>query len=72
MATKNDNSTNGNEFSTWVTVSHRGQIAIPISIRKKLKIGEGDRLLVIIRKDKDGVNLIKSEALSEVFEKFTK
>lgn len=72
MKSKTDNSTNSNEFSTWVTVSHRGQIAIPISIRKKLKIEVGNRLLVVVRKGGDGVNLIKSEALSEVFEKFTK
>jgi len=72
MKTKTDNSTNSNEFSTWVTVSHKGQIAIPISIRKKLKIEVGNRLLVVVRKGEDGVNLIKSEALSEVFEKFTK
>ena len=72
MKTKTDNSNNSNEFSTWVTVSHRGQIAIPINIRKKLKIEVGNRLLVVIRNGKDGINLIKSEALSEVFEKFTK
>lgn len=72
MITRNDKSTRGNQFSTWVTVSHKGQIAIPVNIRKKLNINVGDRLLVIVRKDKDGINLIKSEVLNEVFDKFTK
>lgn len=62
----------GNQFSSWVTVSHRGQVAIPIGIRKKLNIKTGDRLMVVIRKDGDGINLIKSEALKEVFDKFVK
>ena len=63
---------NGNLFSSWVTVSNKGQIAIPIGIRKQLKINNGDRMLVIIRKSKDGINLIKSEALHDVFNEFTK
>ncbi len=70
MTSKNNKSDNGNQFSSWVTVSHRGQIAIPIGIRKQLKINEGDRLLIVIRKDKDGLNLIKSETLEIVFNKY--
>ena len=61
-----------NLFASWVTVSSKGQVAIPINIRKKLDINIGDRLLIIIRKDKDGINLIKSETLNTVFDKYTK
>jgi AbrB family looped-hinge helix DNA binding protein len=59
-----------NEFITWVTVSSRGQIVIPKEIRKKLKIKTGDRLLTIQRKNQDGLNLIKSQAVDEAFEHF--
>lgn len=72
MTSKSNKDNEGNQFSSWVTVSHKGQVAIPIGIRKKLNINTGDRLLVVVRKDKDGINLIKSEALSKVFETFTK
>ncbi|OGK63052.1 hypothetical protein A2334_00230 [Candidatus Roizmanbacteria bacterium RIFOXYB2_FULL_38_10] len=72
MTSKSDSSNKGNQFSSWVTVSHKGQVAIPVDIRKRLNINVGDRLLVVVRKDKDGINLIKSEALSKVFDTFTK
>lgn len=72
MTVKNNKIEEGNQFSSWITVSHKGQVAIPIGIRNKLNIKTGDRLLVVVRKDKDGINLIKSEALSTVFDKFTK
>jgi AbrB family looped-hinge helix DNA binding protein len=62
----------GNQFMAWVTVSSKGQIAIPAEVRKQLNIENGDRFLVILRKDEDGFNLIKSEALGEVFDKFSK
>lgn len=62
----------GNLFASWVTVSSKGQVAIPVNIRKKLRINIGDRLLIIVRKDKDGINLIKSEVLNTAFNKFIK
>lgn len=62
----------GNLFASWVTVSSKGQVALPVNIRKKLNVNIGDRLLIIIRKDKDGINLIKSEALDIEFDKYSK
>jgi AbrB family looped-hinge helix DNA binding protein len=62
----------GNQFIGWVKVSSKGQVAIPTEIRNKIDIKNGDRLLIVLRKEKDGINLIKSEALNEVFEKFGK
>lgn len=72
MTTKSDKQNSGNKFSSWVTVSNKGQIAIPIGIRKKLQINVGDRMLIIVRKDEDGINLVKSEALNKVFDEFSK
>jgi AbrB family looped-hinge helix DNA binding protein len=62
----------GNELAGWVTVSSKGQIAIPAGIRKEINIKTGKRLLVVVRKDHDGVNLIKAEAVDAVFRKFSK
>ncbi|MBU3978081.1 AbrB/MazE/SpoVT family DNA-binding domain-containing protein [Patescibacteria group bacterium] len=61
-----------NQFFGWLTVSSKGQVAIPSEVRNVLQIKEGDKLLMIIRKDKDGINLIKSDVLGEVFEKLSK
>jgi AbrB family looped-hinge helix DNA binding protein len=69
---KKINSLEGNQFIGWVKVSSKGQVAIPTEIRNKIGIKNGDRLLIVLRKEKDGINLIKSEALNEVFEKFGK
>jgi AbrB family looped-hinge helix DNA binding protein len=70
--TKKNVSAKGNQFVAWVTVSSKGQIAIPTEVRKRLDIENGDRFLVVLRRDEDGFNLIKSDALGEVFEKFAK
>lgn len=72
MTSRSDGSGAGNQFAGWVTVSSKGQVALPIKIRKKLNINIGDRLLIISRKDKDGINLIKSEALDIAFDKYSK
>ena len=69
---KSEDSLEGNQLIGWVKVSSKGQVAIPTEIRKKLGIKDGDRLLIVLRKEKDGFNLIKSEALKEVFERFSK
>ena len=61
---------NSDQFITWVTVSSKGQIVVPKEVRKKLQIKSGDRLLAIIRRDKDGVNLIKSDVIGEVFNEY--
>jgi AbrB family looped-hinge helix DNA binding protein len=62
----------GNQFIGWVTVSSKGQVAVPTEIRNGLGIKDGDRLLIVLRREKDGFNLIKSKALNEVFERFGK
>lgn len=60
-----------NEFLEWIKVSAKGQISIPVEIRRQLDIKTGDQLLIILRKDGDGLNLIKKSALDKTFSKFT-
>ncbi|MBI2426612.1 MAG: AbrB/MazE/SpoVT family DNA-binding domain-containing protein [Candidatus Kerfeldbacteria bacterium] len=60
-----------NEFMEWITVSSKGQVSIPAHIRRKLHISVGDRLLIILRKEEDGINLIKKTALDNVFQKLS-
>ena len=46
-----------------VTVSDKGQIAIPIDLRKDLDIKQGDKLFILKRKDESGFTLIKLEEI---------
>ena len=45
-----------------VTVSEKGQLAIPVDIRRKLKIKKGEKLLIAVSGDK--LLIEKSEAVS--------
>ena len=51
------------EFYGVVTVSNKGQIAIPIGVRRDIDIKTGDRLVVIKRKDNAGIILLKTEKM---------
>jgi AbrB family looped-hinge helix DNA binding protein len=44
----------GNQFIGWVTVSSKGQVAVPTEIRNGLGIKDGDRLLIVLRKERMG------------------
>ncbi len=59
----------GNTFFGWITVSSKGQITLPREIQKTLGIESGERLLLVVRKNMDGVNLIRARALDAVFKK---
>ncbi|HLC72422.1 MAG TPA: AbrB/MazE/SpoVT family DNA-binding domain-containing protein [Candidatus Nanoarchaeia archaeon] len=50
------------------TVSSRGQIAIPSSMRKKMKLREGEKVLFVISDDA----LIIKKVLPETFAEITK
>ena len=52
-----------------VTVSDKGQIAIPIDVRRELDITTGDRLIIIKRKDNAGIILLKTEKMDMLFKK---
>ena len=56
-------------FYGVVTVSDKGQIAIPIDVRRELDIKTGDRLIVIKRKDNAGIILLKTEKMDTLIEK---
>ena len=49
-----------------VTVSDKGQIAIPVDLRRDLNIKPGDKLFVIKRIDESGFTLIKLEKLDSL------
>ncbi|RLI81287.1 AbrB family transcriptional regulator [Archaeoglobales archaeon] len=49
-----------------VTVSDKGQVAIPVDLRKDLDIKQGDKLFVIKRRDEAGFTLIKLEKIDEL------
>ena len=57
------------KFYGVVTVSDKGQIAIPIDVRRELDIKTGDRLIVIKRKDNAGIILLKTEKMDSLIEK---
>jgi AbrB family looped-hinge helix DNA binding protein len=48
-----------------VTVSEKGQIAIPVQLRNDLDVGQGDKLIVLKRKDDAGFSLIKLDTMDE-------
>lgn len=61
----------GNTFYGWLTISSKGQVSIPVELQRKLSIEKGDRLLVVLRKDEDGLNLIKETVVDNTFKKFS-
>jgi len=56
-------------FYGWITVSEKGQIAIPADARKELNIKTGDKLLVLKRKNGSGLLLIKQKLLDKFLDK---
>ncbi len=50
-----------------VTVSEKGQLAIPVDIRRKLNIKKGDKLLIVVHGNR--VMIEKSEAISKRMKK---
>lgn len=49
----------------WITVSDKGQIAIPAKARQELKIKTGDKLMALRRKNKDGISLVRLDSISK-------
>ena len=47
---------------TTVTVSEKGQLAIPVDIRRRLNIKKGDKLLIVVHGNK--VMIEKSDVIS--------
>lgn len=60
------------KFYGLIRVTNKGQIAIPIDLRRELKINQGDQLVVFKREDGKGINLIKAETIAKVLDKLSK
>lgn len=52
-----------------VTVSEKGQIAIPVNVRRQLNMQPSDKLMVIKRKDGAGFTFIKLNMMDKVIDK---
>lgn len=64
----------GLEFYGSATVGERGQISLPVNLRRKYNIKAGDKLL-ILGKGEEGIwciLLFKGEILSKLLERFEK
>lgn len=51
------------------TISDKGQIAIPVYIRKELNLNKGDKVIIIKRKDNAGFDFIKLEMMNKLMDK---
>ena len=60
------------KFYGVVTVSEKGQIALPVDVRKDMDIKTGDKFVVIKRLDQKGVNLVKFEAIDRMVQKMSR
>ncbi len=62
----------GIKFYGSVTVGERGQVSLPVELRKKQGIKTGDKILVLGRDEKDAacVFLMKGDILSKMMERF--
>ena len=58
-------------FFGIVTVTDKGQIAIPIELRKAYNIEKGDKLIVVKRKDNKGFNLLKTDVMGDFIDKIS-
>jgi AbrB family looped-hinge helix DNA binding protein len=59
-------------YFSMVTVTDKGQIAIPIELRKEYKIEKGDRLIILKRDDGKGFNLLKLDVVGDFINKLSK
>ncbi len=56
-------------FYGMITVSEKGQIALPVDIRRDLDIKTGDRFLVVKRRDSAGIILLRQNIMDDIIEK---
>jgi len=60
------------KFYGCVTVGERGQIALPVNLRRIYKIKSGDKLLVLGKTEMEnwGIFLVRAEILSKILVEF--
>lgn len=51
------------------TISEKGQIAIPINIRRELDLTSGEKLMIIRRKDNAGFTFLKLSMMNNLLDK---
>lgn len=52
-----------------VTLGERGQIIVPVEVRKKMQLTAGDKLIALYIPDNDSVGFIKESKLQAVIDK---
>ena len=52
-----------------VTITDKGQISIPVNIRRELNIDSGDKLFIIKRKDGAGFTFVKLGMIDKIMDK---
>ena len=67
--TKKSICTRNRIFYGMVTISEKGQIALPVDIRRDLDINTGDRFIVVKRRDNGGILLLKQNIMDNIIEK---
>jgi len=55
-----------------VTVSDKGQIAIPVDLRSDLELEKGDKLIALKRRDGAGFTLLKLDKMDDLMNKLQK
>lgn len=58
------------ELAGTATVGERGQIVVPISVRKKMKLSPGVKLIALYIADNDSVGFIKESKIQNVLDQF--
>ena len=51
------------------TISGKGQIVVPVGLREELKLGRGQQLIVLKRKDGKGFTCLKEDTIEDIFKK---
>jgi len=52
-----------------VTITDKGQVSIPVNIRRELNLDNGDKLFIIKRKDGAGFTFVKLDMIDRVMDK---
>jgi len=60
------------KYFSLISVTDKGQLAIPIDLRRELDIKKGDKLVIIKRDDNKGFNLLKVETIANFLDKLSK
>ena len=56
-------------FYGMVTISEKGQLALPVDIRRDININTGDRFIVVKRRDNAGILLLRQNIMDGIIEK---